>query len=69
MTDRGLHCYKVMLFGLKNAGATYQRLNKNFEPLIEQTMELYVDDMIVKSLLDVKHGQDLRKTFEILRTT
>ncbi|CAL2277100.1 unnamed protein product [Prunus armeniaca] len=48
--DRGLYCYKVMPFGLKNAGATYQRLvNSLFAPLIGNTMEVYVDDMLVKS--------------------
>ncbi|KAI5323201.1 hypothetical protein L3X38_032273 [Prunus dulcis] len=50
ITDRGLYCYKVMLFDLKNAGATYQRLvNSFFAPLIGNTMEVYVDDMLVKS--------------------
>lgn len=56
-TDQGLYCYKVMPFELKNVGATYQRLvNKLFEPLIGQTMEVYMDDMIMKSMLDTKHG-------------
>jgi len=56
-----------MPFGLKNAGATYQRLvNKLFEPLIEQTIEVYVDDMmIVKSKAEEDHSSDLKKTFEI----
>ena len=50
ITDRGLYCYKVMPFGLKNAGATYQRLvNMMFGDLIGKTMEVYVDDMLVKS--------------------
>ena len=58
-----------MPFGLKNATATYQQLvNKLFEPLTGQTMEVYVDDMIVKSMLDTEHDQDLRNTFNILRT-
>ena len=50
-TYRGLYCYKVMSFSLKNVGATYQRLvNKVFANLIRKTMEVYVDDMLVKSL-------------------
>ncbi|CAL8168941.1 unnamed protein product [Prunus armeniaca] len=50
ITDHGLYCYKVMPFGLKNAKATYQRLvNSIFAPLIGSTMEVYVDDMLVKS--------------------
>ena len=49
-TDTGLYCYKVMPFGLKNAGATYQRLvNHMFKKLIGTNMEVYVDDMLVKS--------------------
>jgi len=67
ISNRGLQCYKVTPFELKNAGARYQRLvNKLFEPLIGQKMEVYVDDMIVKNMLDTKHGQDLWKTFDIL---
>jgi len=66
--DRGLYCYKIMPFGLKNAGATHQRLvNTLFEPLIGKTMEVYVNDMIVKCKTDGDHGHDLRKTFDILR--
>ncbi|CAL2246892.1 unnamed protein product [Prunus armeniaca] len=50
ITERGLYYYKVMPFGLKNAGATYQLLvNSIFAPLIGNTMEVYVDDMLVKS--------------------
>ena len=49
-TDTRLYCYKVMPFGLKNAGATYQRLvNHMFKELIGVNMEVYVDDMLVKS--------------------
>ena len=67
-TDCGLHCYKMMPFELKNAGATYQHLvNKLFEPLIGQTMEVYIDNMIMKSETDRDHSCDLQKTFDILR--
>ena len=46
----GLFCYNVMPFGLKNDGATYQRLvTKMFRPLLEKTMEVYIDDMLIKS--------------------
>ena len=47
ITDRGFYCYTVMPFGLKNAGATYQRLvNSLFADLL--TMEAYIDDLLVK---------------------
>ena len=69
ITDRRLHCYKMMPFGLVNTGATYQRLaNKLFESFTGKTMEVYVDNMIVKSTLDDTHSPDLRKTFDTLRT-
>ncbi|KAL5743997.1 hypothetical protein ACOSQ2_027113 [Xanthoceras sorbifolium] len=67
-TDQGLYCYTVMPFGLKNAGATYQRLvNQMFTKQIGRTMEVYVDDMLTKSLIAKEHTYNLRETFEILR--
>ena len=51
VTSQGLFCYNVMPFRLKNAGATYQRLvNQMFRPQIGRNVEVYVDDMLVKSL-------------------
>ena len=50
ITPHGLLCYNVMSFGLKNVGATYQRLvTKMFKPLLGKTMEVYINDMLVKS--------------------
>uniref|UniRef100_A0A2N9I0Z3 Integrase catalytic domain-containing protein n=1 Tax=Fagus sylvatica TaxID=28930 RepID=A0A2N9I0Z3_FAGSY len=49
ITPLGIYCYKVMPFGLKNAGATYQRMvTKMFKDQIGKTMEIYIDDMVVK---------------------
>ena len=57
-----------MPFGLKNAGTTYQRLvNHMFRPQIGQNVEVYVDDMLVKSLDEEKHLDDLQETFDTLR--
>ncbi|XP_077225671.1 uncharacterized protein LOC143858846 [Tasmannia lanceolata] len=68
VTDQGLFCYEVMPFGLKNAGATYQRLfNKIFAEQIGRNMEVYVDDMLVKSLKAPDHIADLEEAFTILR--
>lgn len=68
ITDRGLYYYKVMLFGLKNVGETYQRLvNKVGEPFIRTNMEVYVDDMILKSVQDEGHPVDLQGIFQVLR--
>jgi hypothetical protein len=68
ITSRGLFCYKVMPFGLKNAGATYQRLmNRMFHDQIGRNVEVYVDDMLVKSKEEDDHLEDLRETFETLR--
>ncbi|CAL8174754.1 unnamed protein product [Prunus armeniaca] len=67
ITDRGLYCYKVMPFDLKNAGATYQRLvNQMFANQIGKNMEVYVDDMLVKNVTVDHHIQDLVETFEVL---
>ena len=68
ITSQGLFCYKVMPFNLKNAGATYQRLvNHMFCPQIGRNMEVYMDDMLVKSLDEEKHLDDLQETFDTLR--
>ncbi|XP_030955724.1 uncharacterized protein LOC115977839 [Quercus lobata] len=68
ITSQGLFCYKVMPFGLKNAGATYQRLvNHMFRPQIGRNVEVYVDDMFVKSIDEGSHLDDLQETFETLR--
>ena len=68
ITSQGLYCYKVMPFGLKNAGATYQRLvNKMFRKQIGRNMEVYVDDMLVKSKEELTHLDDLKETFATLR--
>ncbi|PKU63511.1 RNA-directed DNA polymerase [Dendrobium catenatum] len=68
-TDKGLYCYLVMPFGLKNAGATYQRLmNKVFKSLIGRTIEVYMDDMLVKSLEKSQHILDLEECFCLLRS-
>ncbi|CAL2277237.1 unnamed protein product [Prunus armeniaca] len=67
ITDRGLYCYKVMPFDLKNAGATYQRLvNQMFANQIGKNMEVYVDDMLVKNVTVDHHIQDLVETFKVL---
>jgi hypothetical protein len=57
-----------MPFGLKNAGATYQRLvNAMFKNQIGRNVEVYVDDMLVKSLKSEDHLSDLEETFDVLR--
>ncbi|XP_013589164.1 PREDICTED: uncharacterized protein LOC106297476 [Brassica oleracea var. oleracea] len=64
ITDRGTYCYKVMPFGLKNAGATYQRLvNRIFSEQLGKTMEVYIDDMLVKSLHEHDHVSHLEESF------
>uniref|UniRef100_A0A2N9HX21 Uncharacterized protein n=1 Tax=Fagus sylvatica TaxID=28930 RepID=A0A2N9HX21_FAGSY len=68
ITPLGIYCYKVMPFGLKNVGATYQRMvTKMFKDQIGKTMEIYIDDMVVKSKLSQNHLEDLTETFRILR--
>ena len=67
MMTQGLFCYKVMPFGLKNARATYQRLmNKMFAHQIGRNIQVYVNDMLVKSLREGDHLNNLRETFDTL---
>ena len=69
VTSQGLFCYKVMSFGLKNVDATYQRLmNKMFVNQIGRNVQVYVDDMLVKSRREEDHLKDLEETFDILRS-
>ena len=61
-------CYKVMPFGLKNIGATYQRAMVTlFHDMMHKKIEAYVDDMIAKSQGEDDHVVNLRKLFERLR--
>ena len=60
ITHEGLYCYKVMPFELKNTGATYQRLmNHVLQDHIGKNVEVYVDDIIVKSQRSEQHTRDL----------
>ena len=60
MTSEGEFCYKVMPFGLKNAGATFQRLVDHiFRDLLGRTVEAYVDDIVVKSRSQADHPRDI----------
>ncbi|KAL0416105.1 UNVERIFIED_CONTAM: Pro-Pol polyprotein [Sesamum latifolium] len=68
ITLSGTFCYIAMPFGLKNAGATYQRLvDKIFRPQIGRNVEVYVDDMLVKSKKAEDHVVNLEETFTVLR--
>lgn len=67
-TNHGTFCYNMMPFGLKSAGATYQRLvNRMFEAQIGKPMEVYIVDSLVKSREDKDHLEHLGDTFAILR--
>ena len=60
--------YKMMSFGLKNVGSTYQRMmTKMFESQLGKSIKVYIDDMVVKSKVVFKHMGDLGNIFEILR--
>ncbi|XP_073219715.1 uncharacterized protein [Cicer arietinum] len=68
ITQWGTFCYKVMPFGLKNAGATYQRAMVTlFHDMMHKEIEVYVDDMIAKSRTEEDHVVNLQKLFERLR--
>ena len=68
VTPIGNYNYKVMPFGLKNAGSTYQRMmTRMFEPQLGKSIEIYIDNMVVKSKVVSEQVEDLRNIFEILR--
>ncbi|RVW22832.1 Transposon Ty3-I Gag-Pol polyprotein [Vitis vinifera] len=68
ITPHGLYYYKVMSFGLKNARATYQRLmTKIFKTLIRRTIEVYIDDIVVKSKTRGEHDQHLEEVSHLMR--
>ena len=67
VTSQGLFCYKVSPFDLKNVGTTYQRLmNKMFARQIGRNVQVYMDDMLVKSWREGDHLNDLKETFDTL---
>ena len=62
ITELGTYCYKVIPFGLKNAGATYQRAaTALFHDMMHKEVEVYVDDMMVKSEIREGHFEALDK--------
>ena len=68
ITPHVLFCYNIMPFGLKNVRATYQRLvTKMFRPLLRKTMEVYINDMLVKSKERPDHTTHLQQAFKLLR--
>ena len=67
ITPHRLFCYNVMSLRLKNVRATYQRLvTKMFRPLLGKTMEVYIDDMLVKSKERPNHTTHLQEAFDLL---
>ncbi|KAJ0493832.1 putative nucleotidyltransferase, Ribonuclease H [Helianthus annuus] len=69
VTNEGLFCYTKMPFGLKNAGATYQRLmDKAFKDQIGRNLEIYVDDLVIKSQAEDSMIDDILETFTRLRS-
>ena len=70
ITKKGTYCYQVMPFGIKNAWATYQRMVNNiFKELLGDTMEAYVDDVIVKSWEKESHLKIWRMCLKFLDNT
>ena len=68
ITPKGNYHYMVMSFGLKNAGATYQRMvTCMFKELISKTVEVYIDDMVVKTREEREHACGLQGGFDILK--
>ncbi|GJZ40936.1 reverse transcriptase domain-containing protein [Tanacetum coccineum] len=66
-TSQGVYCYTKMPFGLKNVGATYQLVDKAFESQVGQNIEVYVDDLVIKSYTKAKMLRDIEETFRTFR--
>ena len=67
-TKWGIYCYTVMPFGLKNTGATYQRMATTLlHDMMHKEVEVYVNDMIVKSKDREGHTISLRKFFKMIK--
>ncbi|GJU11947.1 reverse transcriptase domain-containing protein [Tanacetum coccineum] len=67
-TPHGVYCYTKMSFGLKNTGATYQRLvDKAFEKQVGRDLEVYVNDLVIKSHTEAELLRDIEETFRMLR--
>ena len=68
VTPTGNYHYKVMPFGLKNTSSTYQRMmTRMFEPQLGKNIEIYVDDIVVKSKMVTEHLGDLGDIFNVLK--
>nr|GEX91301.1 reverse transcriptase domain-containing protein [Tanacetum cinerariifolium] len=68
ITSQGILCYSKMPFGLKNAGATYQRLvSKAFQKKIGRNLEVYVDDLAIKIRTEHEIIRDIKETFKTLK--
>ncbi|GJW76754.1 reverse transcriptase domain-containing protein [Tanacetum coccineum] len=68
IASQGIFCYSKMPFGLKNARATYQRLvDKAFQKQIGKNLEVYVDDLVIKSHTDHERIRDIDETFKTLK--
>jgi hypothetical protein len=67
ITLYGMFCYQVMPFGLKNAGATYQRMMQNcLRSQIGCNIQVYIDNMVITTRKDESLISDLAETFDNL---
>ncbi|KAM6545105.1 hypothetical protein CsatB_025841 [Cannabis sativa] len=65
---KGVYCYLVMPFGLKNVKATYKVSGESmFKDVLEKNIEVYVDDILVMSKTSREHGSDLGEAFSIIQ--
>ncbi|GJR30783.1 reverse transcriptase domain-containing protein, partial [Tanacetum coccineum] len=68
ITSQGIFCYSKLPFGLKNVGATYQRLvDKAFQKQIGRNLEVYVDDLVIKNRTEQEVIRDIKEAFKTLR--